>query len=176
MRARELRLAPPSAPWLADFDAETSAGSKLLHNNSNKLKRRPRFRPGISARWLRACKDAGIPSIDRNLAGILIFAVIQAKRLSKNRSDSGCPPALSKPEIADFRGRTDLMPRAPRGFPLRVFRGAPAFAVCPTRLWTPSSSVDTRGCALGADQGRLIPDFRVRLEDLAHVKSAGPRI
>jgi hypothetical protein len=69
MRARELRLGPPSAPWRADFGAETSAGSKLLRNNSNKLRRRPQLRPGISARWLRVCRDAVTPSIDRNMAG-----------------------------------------------------------------------------------------------------------
>ena len=46
----------------------------------------------------------------------------------------------------------------------------------PTRLWTPSSSVDRTGCAIGIDQVGLNSDVRVRLEDLAHVKSAGPRI
>jgi hypothetical protein len=53
MRARELRLVPPSAQWRADFDAETSAGSKLLRSSS-KLQRRPQFRPAISTR-LAAC-------------------------------------------------------------------------------------------------------------------------
>jgi hypothetical protein len=57
-------LAPPSTPWRADFGAETIAGSKLLHNNSNKLKRRPQFRPGISARWLRVCRGAATRSTD----------------------------------------------------------------------------------------------------------------
>ena len=52
---------------------------KLLRNNSNKLRHRPRFRPDISARWPRVCKDADTPSIDEQPGEILLFAVIQAK-------------------------------------------------------------------------------------------------
>ena len=67
-----------------DFGAEKSAGSKLLHNNRNKLKRRPPFRPGISARWPRVCRGAATPSTDEQLVEIFSFAVIQAKRLPKS--------------------------------------------------------------------------------------------
>lgn len=98
---------------------ETSAGSKLLRS-SNKLKRRPQFRPGISARWLRVCRDAGTLSIERNLAGFPLCHDLDEKTVPKSRLDSSSLLPRANSEIADFRGRTEMMPRAPRGFPPQV--------------------------------------------------------
>src|SRR6516225_5970336 len=152
MRARELRPAPPSAPWQVDFGAETSAGSKLLHNDRNKLRRRPRFRPDISARWPRVCKDADTPSIDEQPGEILLFAVIQAKRPCKSRSASSCLALEQTLKLPTHGLHLQSQVRAV-GFPARVcFMRGCGLCSLPARLWTPSSSADTTRCALGADQ------------------------
>jgi hypothetical protein len=70
-----------------------------------------------------------------------------------------------------------MMPRAPRGFPPQVslwkLRLLPFAQLAYGR--SPRLQIQ-RDARLALTKVDRIPDVPVRLEDLAHVKSAGPRI